>query len=51
MSKSDIHFHDKKNSKIFVFLSYLKNSVGTQKPVQISHDKRAIDCGAIELLL
>ena len=32
-----------KNPYILIFLSYRKNFVGTQKPVQISHGKRAIE--------
>ena len=49
MSTHNIQFHDKiKFPKIF-FLSYLKNYVGTQKLVRISHDKRAIGIRAIEV--
>ena len=42
---------DEKIPCIFVFLSYRKNFVGTQKRVRISHDKRAIDVRAIEIRL
>ena len=53
MSTHNIHFHDKirKFPEIFVFLSYLKNIVGTQKRVRISHGKRAIGVRAIEVRL
>ena len=52
MSTHNIHFHDKiKKNPIFVFLSYRKNVVGTQKRVRISHGKRAIGVRAIEVLL
>ena len=45
MGTHNIQFHDKfrKNSLIFVFLSYRKNFVGTKKRVRISHGKRAIE--------
>ena len=48
-----IQFHDKirKFPYIFVFLSYRKNFVGTQKRVRISHGKRAIGVRAIEVRL
>ena len=44
MTTHNIQSHDKINRfpKIFVFLSYLKNFVGTQERVRIGHDKRAI---------
>ena len=43
MSTHNIQFHDKiiKFHKIFVFLSYRKNYVGTKKQVQISHGEPA----------
>ena len=53
MSTHSIQFHDKirKIPEIFVFLSYRKNFVGTQKQVRISHGKRAIGVRAIEVRL
>ena len=36
---------------MFVFLSYRKNFVGTQKRVRISHGKRAMGVRAIEVRL
>ena len=53
MSTHNIHFHDKirKFPYIFVFLSYRKNFVGTQKRVRISHNKRAIGVRAIQVWL
>ena len=53
MSIHNIQFHDKirKFPLVFVFLSYQKNFVGTQKRVQISHGKRAIGVRAIEFRL
>ena len=41
MSTHNIQFHDKirKFPLVFVFLSYRKNFVGTQKRVRINHDK------------
>ena len=53
MSTHNIHCHDKirKFPEIFAFLSYLKNSVGTEKRVRISHGKRAIGVRAIEVQL
>ena len=53
MSTHNIQFHDKirKFPKIFVFLSYWKNFVGTQKRVRISHGKRAIGVRVIEVRL
>ena len=53
MSTLNIHFHDKirKFPKIFIFLSYLKNFVGTQKRVRISRSKRAIRVRFIEVQL
>ena len=44
MSTLNIQFHDKigKFPGIFVFWSYWKNFVGTQKQVQMSHGKQAI---------
>ena len=40
-----------RSNTVFVFLSNRKNFVGTQKPVRISHGKRAIDVRAIEVRL
>ena len=53
MSKHTIQFRDKIRifSEIFVFLSYGKSFVGTQKRVRISHGKRAICVRAIEVRL
>ena len=53
MITHNIQFHDKiiKNPKIFVFLSYWKNFVGTEKRVRIIHGKRAIRVRAIEVIL
>ena len=53
MSIYNIQFHDKirKKSLIFVFLSYRKNFVGTEKRVRISHGKRDIGVRAIEVRL
>ena len=53
MSTHNIQFHDKikKFPEIFVFLSYGKSFVGTQKQVRISHGKRAISVRAIEVRL
>ena len=53
MSTRNIQFQDKIKEilKIFVFLSYRKNFVGTQKRVRISHGKRAIGVRAIEVRL
>ena len=52
-STHNIRFYDKirKFPLIFVFLSYRKNFVGTQKRVRISHGKRAIGVRAIEVRL
>ena len=51
MSTHNIQFHDeiRKFPLNFVFLSYRKNFVGTQKLVRISHGKRAIGVRAIEV--
>ena len=51
MSTHNIQFHDKirKNPLIFVFLSYWKSCVGTEKSVRIIHGKRAIRVRAIEV--
>ena len=51
MRTHNIQFHDKirKFPLKFVFLSYWKNFVGTQKLVRISHGKRAIGVRAIEV--
>ena len=51
MSISNIKFYDKIRNfpYIFVFLSYLKNFVATQKRVRISHGKRASGVPAIEI--
>ena len=45
MSTHNIQFHDeiRKIPLNFVFLSYRKNFVGTQKLVRIGHGKRAIE--------
>ena len=53
MSTHNTQFHDKirKNRKIFVFLSYWKNFVGTEKRVRITHGKRVIRVRAIEVIL
>ena len=53
MSTHNIQFHDtiSKNHQLFVFLSYLKNFVGTEKRVRIIHGKRAIRVRAIEVIL
>ena len=53
MSTRNIQFHDKirKINKIFVFLSYRKNFVGTEKRVRIIHGERAIRVRAIEVIL
>ena len=53
MSIHNIHCHDeiKKNPEIFVFWSFRKNFVGTQKEVRMSHDKRAIRVRVIEVRL
>ena len=53
MSTHNIQFHGKirKFPLVFVFLSYRKNFKGTQKRVQINHDKRAIGVRAIEVRL
>ena len=53
MSTLNIQFHDKirKNPSIFVFLSYCKNFVGTEKRVRIIHGKRAMRVRAIEVIL
>ena len=47
MSTQNIQFHD----KIFVFFSYWKNFVGTQKRVRLSHEKRANGVRAIAVRL
>ena len=39
----------RKNPQLFVFLSYQKNFVGTQKRVRISYGKRAIGLRVIEV--
>ena len=51
MSTRNIQCHDgiRKFPEIFVFLSYQKNFVGTQKLVRISHGKRAVGVRAIEV--
>ena len=52
MSTHNIQFYDKirKNPYIFVFLSYWKDFVGTEKRVRIIHGKRAIRVRAIEVI-
>ena len=49
MSTHNIQIHDKRRKfpKIFVFWSYWKNLVGTQKQVRISHGNRAISVRAM----
>ena len=51
MSAHNIQFHDRIRTfpHIFFSLSYIKNFVGTQKRVRISHGKRAIGVRAIEV--
>ena len=53
MSTHNIQFHDeiRKFPLNFVYLSYRKKFVGTQKLVRISHGKRVIGVGAIEVRL
>ena len=53
MTTHNIQFHDKirKFPLVFVFLSYRKNFVGTQKRVRINHGKRAIGVRAVEVRL
>ena len=54
MSTNNIQFLDKimkKSPLIFVFLSYWKDFVGTEKRVRIIHGKRAIRVRAIEVIL
>ena len=53
MSTHNIQVSDKirKVPKIFVFLSFRKNFVGTKKRVRISHSKRATGVRAIEVRL
>ena len=53
MSTDTIQFHDKirKNHLIFVFLSYLKNFIGTEKKVRIIQGKLAIRVRVIEVIL
>ena len=52
MSTYNIQFYVKiKFPLVFVFLSYRKNFVGTQKRVRINHGKRAIGVRAIEVRL
>ena len=53
MSTHNIQFHDiiRKKKLKFVFLSYWKNFVGTEKRVRIIHGKRAIRVRAIEVIL
>ena len=53
MSTNNIQFPVKirKFPEIFVFLSYRKNFLGTQKRARISHGKRAIGVRAIEVRL
>ena len=51
MSTHNIRFHDKirKFPFVFVFLSYGRNFVGTQKRVRINHGKLAIGVQAIKV--
>ena len=53
MSTRNAQFHDRirKIHLLFVFFSYLKNFVGTQKRVRINHDKPAIVVRAIDARL
>ena len=53
MSTHNIQFHDKiRKNHLFVFLSYWKNFVGTEKKrVRIIHCKQAIRVRAIEVIL
>ena len=54
MSTHNIQFHDKirkQNPDIFVFLSYWKDFVGTEKRVRIIYGKQAIWVRAIEVIL
>ena len=53
MSTHNIQCHDKmrKNPSIFVFLSYWKDFVGTEKRVRIIQGKRAIRVRTIEVIL
>ena len=53
MSTLNIQFLDKirKNPLIFMFMSYRKNFVGTQKQVGMSNGKRAIGVRAIVISL
>ena len=53
MSTHNEQFHDKirKNSLIFVFLSYWKDFVETEKRVRIIQGKRAFRVRAIEVIL
>ena len=45
MSTLNIQFQNKRRKflKIFVFLSYRKNYIGTQTQVRICHDKLAVE--------
>ena len=53
MSIHNIQFRDKIRTfpLVFVFLSYRKNFVGTQKRVRINHGKRVMCVRAIEVRL
>ena len=53
MSTHNIQFHDKIRifTLIFVFWTYRKNFIGTQKRVRMIHGKRAIGVRDIEVLL
>ena len=53
MSTHNIQFNYKirKSPYIFVFLSYWKDFVGTEKRVRIIHGKQAIRVRAIEVIL
>ena len=52
MSTHNIQFHDKiKFPEIFVFWSYRKSFVETQKGVRISHGERTIGVRAIKVRL
>ena len=51
MSTHNIQFDDKIRKQIFVFLSYWKDFVRTEKRVRIIQGKRAIRVRAIEIIL
>ena len=51
MSTHNIQFDDKIRKQIFVFLSYWKDFVGTEKRVRIIQGKRVIRVRAFEIIL